>query len=444
MFTKIVPSFTCAVLLAVSCLPAAAQTAGSARPFRGALFGANRPDDSTQRLNISVSLLEAYDDDVFGTTGGSQVNPGTRQVGGYFSMLQPSLDYQWRGRRAQFGISEASALGYYPQVGEVRSISHSAGAGVSLQLARKTTFFVNQTAAYSPSYLFGLFPSTAEPLPGDAIAAGPNYSVNDVESYAYGTSARLSHGVRRRATISAGADIRYTDFVHNTDFQRDLDSRGLDGAFSYQGTRNTSVRVRYHYLTGNLGYGAGASTDENGLDVGMLYSRPVSATRRAFLSFSLGSSAVTTSGAPADLQLPDRVYRATGDAMFGYQFANWEARGSYRRGLEFVPGLAQPVFTNGVTADIAGLLTRRLDVALSAGYSQGASALTQRAANFDTYRASLRFQFAVAKSAAIHAEYLYYFYDFLGDVQLPVGASPRLKRNGVRLGLRLLIPAFRG
>jgi hypothetical protein len=64
--------------------------------------------------------------------------------------------------------------------------------------------------------------------------------------------------------------------------------------------------------------------------------------------------------------------------------------------------------------------------------------------HFDTYRGSVRVQFALAKSMAIHAEYLYYLYDFLGSVQLPIGASPRLERNGVRVGLRLLIPALRG
>jgi hypothetical protein len=443
MFSTKIVSFASAVLLAAGCLPAAGQTIGSPRPFRGALFGANRADNSTQRLDVSVSLLEAYDDDVFGTTGGS-VNPATRQVGGYFSMLQPAFDFRWTGRRAQFAATESSALGYYPQLGEVRSISHTAGIGLSAQFARRTTLFLNQTAAYSPSYLFGLFPSTAQPLPGDTIAAAPNYSVNDIESYAYETTARLSHGVGRRATLTVGGDFRHTDFLHNAALQRDINSRGLDGELSYQGTRNTTVRVRYHYQTGNLGFGADASTTENGLDAGMSYSRPLSATRRAFFSFNLGSSAVATGDAPPELQLPARYYRATGDAMFGYQFADWEARGSYRRGLEFVPGLVQPVFTNGLTADINGLLTRRLDVALSAGYSQGASALTQNAMNFDTYRGSLRFQFAIAKSTAIHAEYLYYFYNFLGDVQLPFGASPRLQRNGVRLGLRLLIPALRG
>ena len=444
MFSSKCLPFATAVLLAAASVPAAAQTTGSSRPFRGALFGANRVDNSNQRLDISVLLVEAYDDDVFGTTGGSQVNPGTRQIGGYFSMLQPTLQYRWKGRRAEFGVTEGSALGYYPQLGEVRSISHTGGAGVSIQLAPQTKVFVNGTAAYAPSYLFGLFPGTADPAPGEAIAAAPNYAVNDVESYAYGTTAVLSQGLSRRTTLSVGGDFSYTDFVHNTEVQRDLDSRGVNTELSYRGTRNTATRIRYHYLTGNLGYATGSTTVENGLDIGLSYSRPLSATRRALVSFSVGSSALATDGAPASVEVPRRLYRATAEAMLGYQFAVWEARGSYRRGLEFVPGLVQPVFTDGVTADLTGLVTRRLDLGLSAGYSQGASALTRNTMNFDTTRASVRVQFALARSAAVHAEYLYYFYNFHGDVGLPPGASPRLQRNGVRVGLRLLIPALRG
>ena len=88
MVTKTVLSFACAVLLVAGCIPVAAQTVGSARPFRGALFGANRPHHSAQRLNLSVSLLEAYHDDVFGTAGASP-NPGTRPLSGNYTMLEP-------------------------------------------------------------------------------------------------------------------------------------------------------------------------------------------------------------------------------------------------------------------------------------------------------------------------------------------------------------------
>jgi hypothetical protein len=431
------------VFLAASSVPAAAQTSVSARPFHGALFGANRADASAQRLDLSIVFLESYDDNVFATTGGS-VNPGAAQSSGYYSMLQPSLDYRWGGRRTQLAVSEASALGYYPQLGRVRSISHSAGAGFSVQVGRRGTFLLNQTAAYSPSYLYGLFPGRSAVAPGDVIPGAPNYAVRDIESYAYGSNARATYGVSTRTSVALGADFRYTNFIHETALQRDMDSKGVDAQILNQRTRNVSLRTRYHYLTGDLGYVAGAITDEHGLEAGVSYSRRLSPTRRAVFTADLGSSAIKNNGG-ARISVPRRLYRASGDASLSYQFAgSWQLSSTYRRGLEFVPSLTQPVFTNGVTADLSGLLSRRLDVALSGGYSQGASALTRSALHFDTYQGSLRFQFALTKTSAIHVEYLYYLYDFLGITQLAPGVSPRLERNGVRVGLRLFVPALRG
>jgi hypothetical protein len=426
------------------CVPVAAQTTGSARPFHGALFGERASHNSPQKLDVTAVVLEAYDDNLLATLG-SSVDPSTRQVGGFYTMLQPAIDYRLNHRRVQVGVTGASALGYYPDFRELKSISHTLGAGVSLQAARRTAIFLNQTAGYSPSYLYGLFPSGSEVSPGEPMRDAPNYAVNDLESYSYGTTATLSHGLSRRTTVSIGGNYRYTDFTHETSIQRDQTSQGLDGGFWYQRTRNVTLRLGYHYLTGNLGYGASASTDEHGLEGGVSYSRPLSATRRATFSFNLGSSAVSTAGASPELQLSDRLYRASGDAEFDYEFAlSWRARGTYRRGLEFVPGLAQPVFTNGVAAELEGLLIRRVEFALSAGYSQGRSAISTNSSQFDTYNGSVRLQYALTNSTAIHVEYLYYFYDFLGAVRLVSGAPPRMERNGVRIGLRLLIPALRG
>ena len=50
------------VLLLASCVPAAAQTTGSSRPFQGALFGPTAKKASSTSLDISGFLLEAYDD----------------------------------------------------------------------------------------------------------------------------------------------------------------------------------------------------------------------------------------------------------------------------------------------------------------------------------------------------------------------------------------------
>jgi len=425
-------------------MPAAAQTIGSARPFHGALFGAHGTVSSPQTLDVSALVLEAYDDNLLATLGGT-IDPRSRPVGGFYTMLQPGVDYRLTHRRVRVGVTGASAFGYYPDFRELRSLSHNLGGGVSLQAARQTTILLNQTAAYSPSYLYGLFPTGPDVSPGDPMPDAPNYAVNDLESYSYGTTAAVSQALSERTTISINGNYRYTDFTHETAIQRDQTSQGLDGQFSYQRTRNLGLRFSYHYLTGNLGYGGAVHTNENRLEGGISYSRPLSATRRMNFSVDVGSSAVGTNGAAPDLQTPDHVYRASVDASMEYPFARWwKARGNFRRGLEFVPGLAQPVYANGVMTSLDGLLNPRIEIGFAGGYSQGRSALTPGASQFDTYNGSARLQYALTNSTAIHVEYLYYFYDFLGDVLVVSGAPQRMQRNGVRVGLRLLVPALKG
>ena len=67
-------------------------------------------------------------------------------------------------------------------------VSETAGVGFSAQFPRRTNLLVNQTIAYSPSYLYGLFPSVGQPGPGDAPIAAPDYSAYDSESLSYATT----------------------------------------------------------------------------------------------------------------------------------------------------------------------------------------------------------------------------------------------------------------
>jgi len=443
MVRKNIP-FVCGVLLLSACLPVAAQTTGSARPFHGALFGSFRTQNTPQTLDVSGMLLEAYDDNLFATLGGN-VDPRSRPSSGFYTMPLLGIDYRLTHRRYNVAVVGASALGYYPDVHEVRSISHNLGAGVSATVTQRTNILLNQTAAYSPSYFYGLFPTGSEVAPGDTQPNAPNYSVSESESYSYGTTATLSFGISRRTTALIGGNYRYTDFTNETLVQKDQTSEGLDGQFLYQHTRNFGLQFGYHHLTGNVAYGGAVHTNENRVEGGLTYSRQLSPSRRMTLSFNLGASAISSRGAPAELQVPDRLDRASVDASADYPFAlYWTVRGAYRRGLEFVPGLAQPVYANGATVGLDGLLTRRFELGFAGAYSQGRSVLTAESSQYDTYTGSARLQYALTPSTAIHIEYFYYFYDFLGNVTVVSGAPQRMERNGVRVGLRLLVPAFRG
>src|SRR3954447_5625992 len=106
MFARSLSSFVAGALLVAGCLPAAAQTTGSARPFHGSLFGTHESANSTQKLDVLALVLEAYDDNLFATLG-STVDPRSKQAGGFYTMLQPGINYTLNHRRVQIGVTEA-------------------------------------------------------------------------------------------------------------------------------------------------------------------------------------------------------------------------------------------------------------------------------------------------------------------------------------------------
>lgn len=416
-----------------------AQAPVAERPS-GGLFGSGREGTTGQKLDLLATLVQAYDDNLLAESGG--ISPGSPTLGGHYTMLQTGSRYTWASENVQLGLTSASAFRYYSQLGDVQAVSHSGGVGISGRLARRTKFAINQDAAYSPSYLFGLFSSVGDPAPGETRPTAPDHAVNDRASYSYATTATVTQTLSTRSSVSAVADYTFTDFLREDSGRRDTAVYGIRTKFSRSVGRHTSLRTGYRYRTGEFGAIGSGSAIEHGLEIGMDQTRVLSASRQARFGFGLGVSG--TDGL-ADLQgtARGRFYRLFGDARLGYQFGrSWEARAAYRRGLEFVAQLSEPVYVGGFSTSVGGLLTRRLDLLASASYSTGESALSLRS-TFDTYTGSVRSRLAVTSSVAVYLEYLYYVYDFGGNTLLAPGLSPRLERNGVRAGLTLWVPVFR-
>jgi len=418
------------------------------RPSKGLFADKKSSTADRQTLNLNVTFTEAYDDDVT-AEGGPSIGANAAQLSGYYSMLVADADYGWRGRRAQIGLSGSSALRYYQQLKTVKAASSSVGAGFTANLSKRTTWSFNQTAAYSPSYFYGLFPSlTPTVAPGDLPAtAAPNYTFNSQESYSYGTSTTLSTGVGRRGALSVTADYGSTNFVKQITGRLDTRSYGVRTFFARNLTRNMAVRMGYHFRRSDIGVTGGGVSTEHGVDVGVDTVRPLSATRKATFSFNVGSSALEVpsaliSGRPEDREV-NRLYRVSADVSAGYQFRRtWQARATYRRGMDYVAVLTGPVFTDATSASVEGLFTRRMDFNFSVGYSNGKSALFNSSA-YSTYTGDVRLRYALTRNWALFSEYLYYYYDFSGVRQLlrPDIASG-LTRNGVRAGITLWVPAL--
>src|SRR5439155_377897 len=81
---------------------------------------------------------------------------------------------------------------------------------------------INQTAAYSPSYLYQLFPTAALSVPGESISADPDYRIDTTGSYSYGTKMALAFGSARRPLVTSTAEYSQTQFHRQTEARQGL------------------------------------------------------------------------------------------------------------------------------------------------------------------------------------------------------------------------------
>jgi hypothetical protein len=412
-----------------------AQAAPAPRPYQGIFGGGDTNPVMHHKLDLALSVVGAYDDDVLpGVTGG--IDPSTRPFNGYNTTYAGSVAYTWQGRKVQAGVSGTSAFRHYTEFHDY-NMTHAAAAGVSAQFARRTTLFVNQTAEYSPPYLFGLFPTLDPERPGGIVSGGPNYLINDTESLTYTTIASVEHGLTRRDSLVVSGDYRYTDFLKNVTGRVDVKSKGARAGYARNLARDTTFTAGYHYRTGQLGFGSVAVTTDQGVDVGVQYTKRLSRTRRAQFTFSVGSSTMDLPFEQDSPILPGRHSSVTADAALNYSFARtWLVRGAYRRGAEFVVELTNPVFADSVISALIGKLTRNLRLLSTAGYSSGQSFQLSNPA-LTTYTGNLQLAYQINDSISSYVEYLYYYYDIGHPAELAPGLLTGIERNGVRAGLTL-------
>src|SRR5262245_32911605 len=115
-------------LLLASATVVTAQPTGSTQ-LPGGLFGGGDKRNVREKLNFSVSVVEANDSDVPTELRG--VVPTDTLLSGYSTMLTASADYAWQGPRFSFAASGASAMRYYSELESVQSASYTTGIGAS-------------------------------------------------------------------------------------------------------------------------------------------------------------------------------------------------------------------------------------------------------------------------------------------------------------------------
>src|SRR5262249_38793894 len=144
--------------------PAFTQNVAAQKPSGGGMFGPTRSEaGGRDRLSVTLDLSETLENEL-PPEFRSRVAQGDLQSGGFSTMLTASTDYARNRQRVQLAGSALTAFKYYPELEELAAVSHSASLGANIRLPKRGSLQISQSAAYSPAYLYQLFPTAAVPV----------------------------------------------------------------------------------------------------------------------------------------------------------------------------------------------------------------------------------------------------------------------------------------
>ena len=340
------------------------------------------------------------------------------------TLLAASTDYARNGRRLRLGGTASTALKIYQQLGQVEAVSHSAGVGATIGLPKQGSLRVDQSAASSPSYLLQLFPGSEPPALGSLIPANPDYQIQATDSYSSDTTMACRVWLLAR---HPGDDLRriqphrLSGTSHNATRSRGLRDCREDFAagdakrqsFNRVSIQHWRVRARWYYertsghdrnrvLAGTVAYTAGNFRFD--LSPGRL---------------EIPESAVTAIAAG---ETNGRVNRMSAEASVTLPLRpNWRTSASYRRSVEYLAILGEPVFADSAQTEVTGLIARRVDLSLSAGYATAASVLSGDRQPLETLTGEVRIRYAVNHAFALYFRVYLLLYDQHGQTGLAPG-----------------------
>ncbi len=356
-------------------------------------------------------------------------------------MAVGTAEYAHTRRRARIAATGQSAFRYFGELDRVDALGQSAGIGADIRLTRLASLRIDQSAAYTPSYLYNLIPSSTPPALGDTIETAPNFQVVHDDSYSYRSAVSLSiGGTGRGPSLQIGGGYDRTRYLTERLDRSRLTTHYGRLTFTQHLRRNLGLSGEYEYRTGNYGLGL---SNEHRISGGIDYTRRLSSTRDAKFRVSIGRSMLEMPFVTAESEVDDQVEPTFADASVAIELKrNWDLTGSVRRNIEYTPLFREPLLSQGASVSLTGLLTRRIDFSGTVGYADGTAALNQ-GNTIKTYTGDARARFALTRSVSLFGEYVYFYYDIHGrELPVIVNLPEAFQQHGVRFGLALWASAF--
>lgn len=419
----------CRLSFALICWVLTADVPVLAQGVTGGLFGATRADAGDRdKLDTLVSVAEGIDSDVPLEFVSFLPHKDVRS-GGRSTVMTATADYSRTRRRLQLFGSASTYFRYARRLDRLDAGSQSGQLGVSIRLPKQGIAELTQSAAYSPSYLYLLLPTAAPLAAGEAVPVHPEFQIDQTEAYSYHSRMTLAFGSLRGTRLSATADYGRNDFKGYVATQRRLETVAARAKLSRAMSRRAAISAEYEYSTGK--FGLLTSTNAHRGTFGVEYTPALSVTRRATFRLAVSSTRF-------DIPESVRLYPLQGEASIDYPFRlKWRAVASYRRAVDYVPGLTEPMFTHGGRMRLAGVIGTRVDVSAIAASATAASVISRGIRDFRSYTGEARLRYAFTRNVALFSEYSYYYHDLRGRAHLAAGLPDIYKQHGVRVGVML-------
>jgi hypothetical protein len=412
------------------------QTPAAQRPVRGLFGGIERDPTRYRSLDLSVAFLGGYDDNA--SPQGTGGDPRFGDSGG-IGNASANLTYR-RGRNDTFFTAGARAgYRYYSSLEGLNAADYGADLAFNSRPSRRTQLSARQDLGYQPFFSFLTVPVFLPTPAGPEVRPIVDYSVADRASLTYNTSLEGGYDITRRTHVALSHLFRGLDFIETGDDGRLRDHLTSVG-IGRDVTRRWRVGGRLVFGRGDNRYvGEGFRTSTEGADFTIDYRRLFRSRRQVTVSFAPGFSRLETENLTIGRRVDRRV---TATLRAGIDLSpTWSASADYRRGLRQIPGVPQPAFADDVQMRVTGLIGRRVDISLTAQYTEGDPGFAR--SGFATVSGQAQVRMALSRLAAMTAQWVYYRYEFARAAELPVGMGREYDRNAVRVGVNLWLPLHR-
>jgi hypothetical protein len=381
-----------------------------------------------ESLSLVISVFGGYEDILAGADR-AVASDSRFGSGGVLSVAESTLRYARRVGRTSVEATAASTA--FSDRHEVLGASHTAAAGVERSLSPRTNMHVRTGAGLAPFFELTPFPVASPSGLADPRLFNRNQAVTDDSVVYYSAGTGLGAELTSRSTLTLDYTARYAELLDRND---DLFEQAVGGRLERQLTRYNSLNVGLRARQGDHRLNEGRRLMRTlELDLGFGREWPISPTRSAAVSFSVGPSLVDEGDR--------RFYYVGGSMNLSYQMSrSWTASLAYQRVPDFVQGFARPLFADSATVGLSGLLSRHLGLQTSVGLARGHVGVAEGDGNYEAYTGSASLSFALTRSMAVYGQSFYYRYA-LRDAALAPGLDlSALDRRGLGVGVTWRIP----